>query len=186
MRRVTTQQYTIRPTRANEWRESRALRLAALSDEAAGIAFLETHAEATARPDEFWQERTARSSSDAGPDATARQFVAIAGDGAWVGTVVALVQRAGEVDYSGTPVAETGGHLAAVYLAPGHRGRGVMEALFEAALAWLRELGMPRARLHVHEDNARAERFYARVGFQVTGAGFTGPHGWEREMVLPL
>lgn len=44
-----------------------------------------------------------------------------------------------------------------------------MEGIFDAALEWLRELGLPRARLHLHVDNARAERFYARCGFALTG-----------------
>ncbi|NEK85291.1 GNAT family N-acetyltransferase [Blastococcus saxobsidens] len=178
--------YTIRPVRADEWREARALRLAALTDEAAGIAFLETYDEAVVRPDDFWQERTARSSSDAGPEADVRQFVAVADDGTWVGTAAALVEKAGTEDYSGETIAQDAGHVVAVYLHPDHRGRGVMEDLFDAATGWFRERGLRRARLHVHEDNARAERFYARYGFRPTGEGFDGPHGWEREMVLPL
>ena len=36
--------YTIRAVRAHEWREIRALRLAALQDEVAAIAFLDTWA----------------------------------------------------------------------------------------------------------------------------------------------
>ncbi|WP_040338360.1 GNAT family N-acetyltransferase [Candidatus Blastococcus massiliensis] len=182
-----TTQYEVRPVRAHEWREVRDLRLAALSDEAAPIAFLQTYAEAAARPDEFWRERSRDSSADAGPDAAARQFVAIAEDGTWVGSLVALVERAGDDDYAGTTIEEPGGgHLVAVYLHPEHRGRGVMEGVFEAAFGWLRGLGLPRVRLHVHEDNARAERFYARCGFSLTGAGFEGPHGWEREMAMTL
>lgn len=41
--------YTVRPLRAHEWREARTLRLAALQDDAARIAFLESHDEG-ARP----------------------------------------------------------------------------------------------------------------------------------------
>jgi hypothetical protein len=63
---VTTR-YTIRPARAHEWRESKALRLRALSDDAAPMAFVESHGEAAARPDDFWQGRAQSSSLDAGP-----------------------------------------------------------------------------------------------------------------------
>lgn len=178
--------YTVRPVRAHEWREVKALRLAALSDEAAPIAFLQTFDEAVAHPDEFWHERVRASAVDAGAGASARQFVAIDEDGTWVGSLVALVERAGETNVQGQTVAESGGGLVAVYLHPDHRGRGVMESLFDAAIGWFRELGLVRAGLHVHEHNVRAERFYARYGFRLTGDGFTGPHGWEREMVLRL
>jgi len=160
--------------------------LAALSDEAAPIAFLETYEQAAAAPDELWQDRARRASADAGPDPLARQFVAIAPDDTWVGNAVALVERAGDPETGGGTVLEDGGHLVAVYLHPEHRGRGVMEDLFDAAIGWLRERGLERVRLHVHTDNARAERFYARYGFRLTGDGFDGPNGREREMVLPL
>ncbi|MEU8423504.1 hypothetical protein AB0C15_21780 [Micromonospora sp. NPDC048835] len=87
--------YVIRPIRAHEWREVRALRLEALRDEDAPLAFVESYEEGAAQPDEFWQTRAQGSSDDGGPQTGARQFVAIAGDGTWVGTSVALVEKAG-------------------------------------------------------------------------------------------
>lgn len=181
-----TSGYAVRPVRAHEWREARALRLAALSDEAAGVAFLTTLADASARPDEAWADQTRASSTDAGPDARSRQFVAVAEDGTWVGSAVALVERAGDTDVGGRPVAAPGGYVAAVYLDPAHRGRGVLADLLAATTGWLREQGLPRARLFVHTENPRARRAYEKAGFRATGVQVTAANGPELEMELPL
>ena len=172
--------------RAHEWREIRALRLQALSDEAAPMAFVESHGDAAARPDEFWQERARASSLDAGPGARIRQFVAVTGDGTWVGTAAALVEEAGDADFEGRVVEEAGGHVVGGFLHPGHRGRGVVDSVLQAATDWLRERGASRARLYVHADNRRAQRCYEKSGFRPTGARFTGTMGPEIEMSRPL
>ena len=174
--------YDIRPVRAEEWRQVKDLRMHALQDEAAPIAFLTTFAEAKARDDESWQTQTANGSVDAGNGAGSRQFVAIADDGTWVGTTVLLVERAGTEDFSGSRIDRDGGHVVGVYVHPDHRGAGLIDRLFDAALAWARELGLDRVRLHVHTDNARARAVYRRLGFVETGNGFTGPIGEELEM----
>ena len=181
-----TTRYTIRPARAHEWRESKALRLQALSDEAAPMAFVESYGEAAARPDDFWQGRAQGSSLDAGPRAGARSFVAVTDDGAWVGTAVALVEGPGDVDFEGRAVEEAGGHVVGVFLLPEHRGRGVMASLLQAATDWLRELGLSRARFYVQADNRRAQCCYEQSGFRPTGTRFTGTTGPEIEMARPL
>jgi hypothetical protein len=89
-----TPPYAVRPVRADEWRESRALRLEALA------------------ADEHWQEQARSSSVDAGPDATARLFVAVTADGDWVGSVVALVERDGDGDVGGGLVSDPAGFVA--------------------------------------------------------------------------
>ena len=177
-----TTRYAVRPVRADEWREIKALRLRALSDEAAPMAFLESYGEAEARPDGFWQERAQGSAPDAGARAGARQFVAVTDDGTWVGTAAALVEEAGDVDFEGRVVEAAGGHVVGVFLLPEHRGRDVMGRLLEAIVDWLRELGLSRARLYVHADNIRAQRCYEKYGFRPTGARFTGTMGPEIEM----
>jgi ribosomal protein S18 acetylase RimI-like enzyme len=169
--------YSVRPVRAHEWRQVRQLRLAALSDEAAPIAFLQTYDDAAARPDGFWRERVEASAVDAGTDATARQFIAVHEDGTWVGGVVALV------DAAATPSA---GNVVAVHLLPEHRGRGVVQQMLAEATGWLRERGLQEARLHVHADNVRAQRAYAKAGFTRTGTSFTSTIGPEIEMATPL
>ena len=168
--------------RAREWREIKALRLRALSDEAAPMAFLESFAEASARPDEFWQDRARGSSVEAGPGARARQFVAVTRNGDWVGTAVALVEKVGDVDFAGATVTATGGQLVGVFLRPEHRGRGVLAQLLQAAADWLRALGLDRVRLYVHADNGRAQRSYENLGFRPTGTRICSLVGPEIEM----
>ena len=181
-----TTQYEIRPVQADEWRQIRALRLRALSDEAAPMAFLESYAEAATRPDGFWQDRARRSSVEAGPGAAARQFVAVTGDGGWVGTAVALVEKAGDVDIEGAVIERSGGHVVGVFLRPEHRGRGVTGRLFQAVTDWLRETGLDHVRLYVHADNARAQRSYEKSGFRPTGTRISGTMGPEIEMARKL
>ena len=181
-----TAPYRVRPVRAHEWREARALRLAALSDEAAPVAFLTTYDDAAARPDEFWREQTQASSVDAGEEARARLFVAVTAVGDWVGSAVARVERVGDTDAGGAVVEDPSGYVAAVYLAPGHRGRCVLDDLLAAATDWLRERGLSRVRLYVHTENPRARRAYEKAGFVATGARITAVNGPELEMVKAL
>ncbi len=51
--------YVVRSINADEWPAAKALRLVALRDPIAHLAFLETYEQAAARPDSFWQERAA-------------------------------------------------------------------------------------------------------------------------------
>ncbi|MEY9487713.1 GNAT superfamily N-acetyltransferase [Streptomyces calvus] len=156
----------IRPVRADEWRAAKELRLAALRDPVAHLAFLDTYEDAVARPDSFWRERTANGAE--GADG-ARQFVAETADGDWVGTVAVLIEEAGSTDWAGFPVERRQGHLVAVYVAPGHRGSGLAKALFEAALEWAWTCDAERVRLIVHPGNARALGFYRKAGFVESG-----------------
>jgi GNAT superfamily N-acetyltransferase len=175
-------QYDIRPVHAHEWRQIKALRLLALSDEAAPMAFLDSYADASIRPDAYWQDRARGSSVEAGPGAGARQFVAVTEDGDWVGSAVALVERAGDQDFEGGVVTRAGGHVVGVFLRPEHRGRGVLGRLFQGVTDWLREIGLGHVRLYVHADNVRAMRSYEKLGFQPTGAHVSGSIGTELEM----
>ncbi|MFI7604849.1 GNAT family N-acetyltransferase [Micromonospora sp. NPDC049366] len=179
-------EYLVRPIRGDEWREVRALRLKALKDEAAPLAFVESYEEGAAQPEEFWRGRAQRSSSDAGPEAGACQFVAIADDGTWVGTSVALVEKAGERDFEGETIEQSGGHVVGVFLQPEHRGQGVIGRLFDAALDWMRQRDLTRARLYVHADNIRAQRAYEKIGFTATRRSVDGSLGPEIEMARAL
>ncbi|MFI2777752.1 GNAT family N-acetyltransferase [Streptomyces sp. ALB3] len=160
--------YMVRAVRADEWERAREIRLVALRDPAAPIAFLETHEQALAKPDAFWQERTA----NAAAGEFVRQFIAEAPDGRWAGTVTVLVERQGGEPGFGEAVEVDQGHLVGVFVRPGHRGRGLVDALFREAIDWawsLTEPRLERVRLYVHESNARAEASYRRIGFAPTG-----------------
>lgn len=156
----------------------RAIRLEALSDPVAPIAFLGTLAKASTKPLSFWTDRAVGAALG---DTTA-QFVAEVGR-AWVGTVTVLLPEIGSVDGFGR--AHPAGHslLVAVYVTPDHRGTGLLADLVDAADDWARARGREAMLLDVHEDNGRARAAYRRLGFAETGSRWDGPHGWELEMV---
>lgn len=144
------------------------LRLDALRDPVAHLAFLETYEESLAKADAFWQDRTA----GAAVGVTDRQqIVAVTEDGAWVGSVTVLVELAGVQNPFGKVPEQDQGHLVGVFVRPEFRGSeaGVTRALFDAALAWAWGIGLDRVRLFVHEKNGRAEAFYRKAGFVPTG-----------------
>ncbi|WP_456789819.1 GNAT family N-acetyltransferase, partial [Cellulomonas sp. P5_C5] len=172
---------TVRRVRVDEWETARALRLDALRDEAAGIAFLETYGDAAAAPDDFYRGRTAGAAD--GDDVT--QLVAVEGS-AWVGSVTVLAQRAGTVDYHGRPVERSRATVVGVYVRDEHRGSGLIDRLLEAAAQWARDLGFDELTLGVHQDNARAQGAYRRAGFVPSGATFESSIGPELEMVRHL
>ncbi|MFD4635626.1 GNAT family N-acetyltransferase [Streptomyces sp. NPDC058284] len=178
-------QYAVRPVRPDEWPRARELRLAALRDPAAPVAFLETYEDAAARPDSFWRERVSGTSGRL----RSRQFVAEGEHGVWAGSVTVLVEEAGTEDFFGGEIAQRQGHLVAVYVRPEHRGSGgATAALFEAAVGWAWSLeGLERVRLFVHEANPRAQAFYRRFGFVRSGVTVPvpeDPSAREYELVL--
>ncbi|MEV7190614.1 N-acetyltransferase [Streptomyces sp. NPDC093510] len=176
--------YVVRAVRADEWPRVRELRLAALRDPAAPVAFLETYEDAAAKPDAYWKERAA----GAPRGRHVRQFVAEGPDGMWAGSVTALVEEAGTADVFGGVIERRQAHLVGVYVRPEHRGSGATDALFEAAVGWAWSLeGVERVRLYVHEGNPRAQAFYRRFGFVRSGgvAPVPGdPSSREFELVL--
>ncbi|NUT30687.1 MAG: GNAT family N-acetyltransferase [Streptomyces sp.] len=166
MSTMNSEAYVIRSIRADEWPAAKELRLAALQDPVASLAFLETHEEALARPDSFWQERAAGACE--GADG-AQQIIAEGPDGSWVGTLTVLVEEPGVPDWAGFPVERKQGHVVAVFVRPEERGSGLTDVLFDAGLEWAWARGAERVRLIVHEENGRAQRFYRRVGFVPSG-----------------
>lgn len=160
------EEHLIRSISADEWPEVKQLRLLALQDPVAHLAFLETYENALAKPDSFWQERAERGSRDS---RTGQQIIAQGPEGAWVGTVTVLVEEADTVDWAGYPVERRQGHLVGVWVRPDHRGVGMTERLFGHAVEWAWHTGVDRVRLMVHEDNGRAQALYRKCGFMPTG-----------------
>jgi GNAT superfamily N-acetyltransferase len=171
----------VRRVRMSEATKVRSIRLEALGDPAADIAFLETREQAERQSDDFWRERTA----GAALSESAAQFVAEAGRD-WVGTVTVLRPEPGSTDYFGRQARAGRALVVSVYVRPSHRGRGALDALVDAAAQWALDAGEEELQLDVHEDNARARRAYARLGFVPTGRTSEGPNGVELEMVRAL
>ncbi|WP_326766828.1 GNAT family N-acetyltransferase [Streptomyces sp. NBC_01591] len=169
-------EHVIRAVRADEWPLVKELRLAALRDPAAPVAFLETYEQGAARSDEFWQDRALGASGTGSGDA--RQFVAVAPDGRWDGGVTVLIERPDVEVRFGETVSVHQAHVVGVFVRPGARGAGLAEELFRAGTDWARSLAEPRierVRLYVHEGNARAAAFYRRIGFVATGCSVPVP-----------
>jgi len=175
-----SESYVIRSIRADEWPAVKELRLAALQDPVAHLAFLETYEDALTRSDAYWQERAAGACE--GADG-AQQIFAERPDGVWVGTATVLMEEPGTTDWAGLPVELKQGHVVGVFVRPEERGSGLTDVLFDAALEWAWSRGAERVRLIVHEDNARAQRFYRRVGFEPSGVVMPlGGPGGDEEM----
>lgn len=68
-----------------------------------------------------------------------------------------------------------GGEVMIFYLRPAAWGTGVAATLMTASERALMAMGFDRAVLWVLRDNARARRFYARCGWQATGAETHAP-----------
>ena len=136
----------------------RALRLEMLAD--SPLAFLETLAQAAARPHEDYRRRIIQASTGR----ALAQFVADPGG--------RLIGHAG-----GTVMPEDAGVtiVFAVYVTPAHRGTGVLGDLVEAVAEWSRAVGRPELMLEVVVGNDRAVRAYERLGFTDTGVRVPHP-----------
>jgi len=167
--------YKARTTRAEGWPLLKELRLQALADPVASVAFHDRYETVAAYPDSTWQQRAAAGEGH-GNGAT---FVGETPEGRWGGMVVVLLK------------ADRYAHIVGVYVRPEHRGTGLATQLFEAAAewAWARP-GIRGLRLCVHKDNSRAEAFYRRQGFRTIGMTDPDPQGsgflaYEMELARP-
>lgn len=138
----------VRRLRADEWRELKEVRLAALA--AAPDAFATRRAEAAARDDARWQADALRGSGLESPT-----FVAVRGD--------RLVGMASGWSDAGTA------RLVQMFVRPEARGSGLADALIAAVADWARAQGFDRLELGVVEGNMAALRAYARNGFVRVG-----------------
>ncbi len=171
---------TVRRVRADDWAMIRELRLEALHDPMASVAFLESIETATARPDEEWQARA----SDASRSTSYSQFLALR-DEQLIGSLAVIVRKAGVPDYFERVPEVDLPTVVGVYVSPSGRGLGVIDALLAAAVEFARDRGDRELTLDVHETNLPAIRAYERAGFETTSA-FTGEDGRELGMVKTL
>ena len=137
----------IREIAPADWQRLREVRLRALA--ADSYAFLETHANASALPDERWQER-------ATPDDKGSSFVH-EGDGRFDAMVSCFVADDPKTVF-----------LVGMWVAPELRGSGVAAELVESVLGWARAHAAERVCLSVEPENFRAARLYEKCGFVET------------------
>jgi GNAT superfamily N-acetyltransferase len=97
-----------------------------------------------------------------------------------------ITQRAGTVDYHGTPVERDVATVVGVFVRAEHRGTGIVDRLLDAAAQWAGDVGFDELNLGVHVDNARAQGAYLRAGFAPSGVTFASSVGPEIEMVRRL
>ncbi|MEJ3743351.1 GNAT family N-acetyltransferase [Actinomycetes bacterium KLBMP 9797] len=155
---MDTSEAVVRRIRPEDAARMRALRLEMLAD--APLAFLETIADAAARPHaEFVRRVTYVSAGD-----EVAQFIAEA-DGRFVG-------------HAGGIAAPDDAKLTvifAVYVTPTFRGSQVLAQLVDEVAEWSRTAGRPELMLEVVVGNERAVRAYERLGFVDTGVRLPHP-----------
>lgn len=75
--------------------------------------------------------------------------------------------------------------LSKIYVAPEHHGTGVATALMDLALATADAWGVGRVWLGVNQANQRAQRFYVKSGFTVSGTRtFQVGAGRENDFIM--
>jgi predicted GNAT family acetyltransferase len=154
-RRSATTVHRVTPADAARMR---ALRLEMLAD--SPLAFLETLAQAAARPHEDYRRRI----TQAAHGIHLAQFVADPGG--------RLIGHAGGTAMADEPDVTI---VFAVYITPAHRGSGVLDDLVETVARWSIEAGRPELMLEVVVGNDRAVRAYERLGFEDTGVRVPHP-----------
>jgi ribosomal protein S18 acetylase RimI-like enzyme len=152
------QQFTVQRVSRADAARMRALRIEMLAD--TPLAFLETLAEAAARPHEQFRDRIGHAAAGF----QRAQFVADPGAGRLIGHA----GGAALPDEPGVTV------IFAVYVTPAHRGGGVLPKLIDAVAGWSQAAGRPGLMLEVVVGNDRAVRAYERLGF--VDSGVRVPH----------
>ena len=130
----------------DEWELMRDVRLAALRE--APDAFASTYEREAAYTEEQWRGWF----SD--------RFVMF---------LAHLQDRAEPAGLAGVFDRDGGASLVSMWVRPDARGRGVGEALVDAAAGWARTRGRDAMYLWVAEANEPARRLYERYGFTPTG-----------------
>jgi RimJ/RimL family protein N-acetyltransferase len=144
----------IRPTIRADGPLLREMRLEALRGNP--LAFTADLAESESRPAEHWSDLAAR-----GAGAGREVIVVAEAGGELVGMTGVFTPQQPKLAHSGT--------IWGVYVREASRGRGISEAMVNAALDWAREKKLKTVRLAVVATNHWAKRCYERCGFEVYG-----------------
>ncbi|MGE2718519.1 N-acetyltransferase family protein [Mycolicibacterium celeriflavum] len=91
------------------------------------------------------------------------------GDGSITGYAMLIRGVPDDADVQGAVLPRPAVELSKIYVLPDHHGAGVATALMTAAVRKAADLGAAAVWLGVNQQNQRAQRFYAKHGFVVTG-----------------
>jgi GNAT superfamily N-acetyltransferase len=130
------------------WEALRQVRLAAMLD--SPDAFASTYERELSFDEAAWQARVERSP----------WWLAVAADRA-IGLIAA---------FTAEPDLDPGDrHVVSMWVEPAWRGEGIGDLLMDSLVAWALGDGARSLSLWVVTDNARARKFYERLGFVTTG-----------------
>ncbi|MFC8041572.1 GNAT family N-acetyltransferase [Paenarthrobacter sp. NPDC057355] len=150
----------VRRLQAGDWQLLKKVRLEMLAD--TPMAYIESLDAARRQTDSQWKERAVAMTGDA-------SITLVADNGDDRSRFCGLMRVA--VKHPQDPARPLQAVLISVYVAPEYRGLGLADELLQQACeAAGKELGAHSIELGVHEDNARAQAFYRRHGFVITGA----------------
>lgn len=163
----------LRRLTVDDWPLLKAVRLEMLED--TPMAYVESLDAARRQTDTQWK---ARAESMSGPGS-----VTLLAEDTIRGRAVGLMRVV--LRNPQRPALPAQAVLASVYIAPALRGLGIADQLLQSAFQAAGELGAGVLELAVHEDNGRAQAFYARHGFSATGESQPYPlDRSRRELVM--
>lgn len=122
-------------------------------------------------------------------DPERRLLAAVDETGAIVGYTLLNLGEPKDDDARAAVTVRPTAELSKCYVMPGHHGEGVAGRLMEASLAAAADAGASGVWLGVNEENARAQRFYGKHGFERVGSkrflvGERLEHDWVMERAL--
>jgi GNAT superfamily N-acetyltransferase len=136
----------------------------------------------------FIAAHLSRSSFDGYLADPARDILIAEIDGEAVGYTMLVFSEPSDPDVAAALTARPSIELSKFYVLPGQHGRGVAAELMGETLSAARRRGAAAVWLGVNEENARANRFYEKHGFDKVGAkrflvGDEYEHDFVRELV---
>jgi ribosomal protein S18 acetylase RimI-like enzyme len=100
------------------------------------------------------------------------------------GSVFVAENEGALVGFASLLITSEGCELDAIHVDPRHAGAGVGSALLRAAVEHARSRSIDRLHLHVIGDNERAQAFYRRAGWELTGPAGTHDIGGAEASVV--
>jgi ribosomal protein S18 acetylase RimI-like enzyme len=90
-------------------------------------------------------------------------------DGRIIGYAMLVRGVGDDPDVAGSVPARSAVELSKLYVAAGHHGTGAAPGLMRAGIEWAAGGGAEVMWLGVNRENGRAQRFYRKHGFEITG-----------------